>query len=79
MTWNQSRALARGRARTRDGRPVLNLREATDAHGRTLLVGEVAVHRPPYTRGAIPLQGGCWSSGGLGMNGDDDLTDEVNR
>ena len=58
MSFDQSHALQTGRAQTRDGRAVIDLRRVRDICGETFLTGKVAANKPPYRRGSIPLYGG---------------------
>lgn len=73
MKWNREAALKAGKARTRDGRQVLSLREAS-LDGKGVLIGIVTRGKAPFTkRGIAPASCGYWENSGLGMCGDDDL------
>ena len=75
MGWNREAALEKRQANTRDGRAVLDLREAT-LDGQTVLVGFVTDEKRPFKRGHI-IKGEhhWWGAGGLGCHGGDDLVD----
>jgi len=60
-------------AKTRDGRDVFNVRRAI-LDGDRVLIGEVAIDRPPYKPGKIiKTESMYWGAGGLGRHGGDDL------
>jgi hypothetical protein len=73
MSWDRKHSLATGQAKTRDGRLVVRLREAT-LDGRPVLIGDVTVTKPPFKTGKeLKTEHHYWEIGGLGINGDDDL------
>jgi len=82
MSWNRKQALAKGRCKTRDGRIVLGLHEATlhdetnMVKNRSVLIGDVV--DPQKKQGTIMLfsEAHIWPPGGLGHHGGDDLVDE---
>jgi hypothetical protein len=83
MSWNRKQALAKGRCKTRDGRIVLGLHEATlhdETHivkNKPVLIGDVVDPRRERPKGTILLsEAHIWPPGGLGHHGGDDLVDE---
>lgn len=75
MSWNRQKALLTREAKTRDGRAVVGLREAV-LDGREVLIGCVSIEKPPFKKNKlIKIESSYWESGGLGLNGDDDLVD----
>ena len=75
MSWNRQKALESGQAKTRDGRVVFGLKEAV-LDAKEVLIGCVSVEKPPFKKNKlIKVESSYWESGGLGLNGDDDLVD----
>ena len=75
MPWNRQRALRLGKARTRDGRDVINLQEAT-LDGRQVLIGVIIQKKRPYPdHRCLKTEHAYWERGGLGFHGGDDLLD----
>jgi hypothetical protein len=73
MSWDRKYSLETGQAKTRDGRLVVRLREAT-LDDRPILVGDVTVTKPPFkSEHELKTEHHYWEIGGLGINGDDDL------
>lgn len=71
--WNLESVLRKGRARTRDGRAVFNLRLAT-IEGKDAIIGDVAVH--PEREVSPVMTVVWWGRGGL-SNGTMDLVQET--
>ena len=73
MSWDRAKALREGKAKTRDGRHVVDLREAV-LDGKAVLGGRITASKPPWKRGRIiPVESAYWEAGGLGLHGGDDL------
>jgi hypothetical protein len=71
--WDMVEALKTKRVRTRDGRDVFNFKKAI-MNGETVLIGDVAIKKPPYPNNTIiNYESHYWSGGGLGHHGGDDL------
>jgi hypothetical protein len=74
-SWNREKSLKIGRAQTRDGRDVINLREAV-LDGRDVLVGDVATTKRKHYKNdqvVVHVESAYWEAGGLGKHGGDDL------
>lgn len=75
-TWDRAASLAARKAMTRDGRLVINLREALIDDGDTILLGEVSMKRlTRYKRGDVINTEKHWwpGRGAWGNHGGDDL------
>jgi len=75
MGWNRKAAIKSQRAKTRDGRYVLNLRES-ELNGIPVLTGIICHTKQPWKKGQVLVgENAYWESGGLGTHGGDDLVD----
>jgi hypothetical protein len=73
LNWDRKLSLDTGQAKTRDGRLVVRLKEAT-LDGRAVLIGDLTVNKPPFKKiSQLKIEHHYWEISGLGINGDDDL------
>lgn len=75
-SWDSEVSLGIGKALTRDGRLVVDLKEEVMGDGDTVLVGKVSTKRMSEYRGGeqIVMERMYWPlEGGFGVHGGDDL------
>lgn len=73
--WDREVSLGYGKAMTRDGRMVVDLREEVVGDGETVLFGKVSTRKMSEYRGGdmIVMERMYWVGGGFGAHGWDDL------
>lgn len=74
-SWDREASLGIGKALTRDGRLVVDLKEEVIGDGETVLVGKVSTRKMSEYRGGdmIVMERMYWVGGGFGVHGGDDL------
>jgi len=71
--WDGQKALSEGKAKTRDGRSVIDLKQYT-IDNKVVLIGTLIKDYPPYSESKFLDTIRCvWEGGGLSSCGNDDL------